>query len=80
VTAPTAAVSSGIPLRLLGWVYDETADMILGHFTDAPASDDPNPAAFAPTLRYVVAMEVIGSEVYPLDEPPVRPVPEPDPA
>ncbi|WNV90320.1 hypothetical protein [Umezawaea sp. Da 62-37] len=64
----TARVPSGVSLRLLGWEYDEAADMILGVFTDAPAPDDTNPAGFQPSLRYIVALEVIASEIQPLDE------------
>ncbi|ONI83507.1 hypothetical protein ALI22I_33990 [Saccharothrix sp. ALI-22-I] len=69
-----------MPLRLLGWEYDHAADMILGVFTDAPAADDPNPAAFQPALRYVVALEVIASEIHALAEQPESPAPEPAPA
>ncbi|MCX2949945.1 hypothetical protein [Lentzea sp. NEAU-D7] len=65
---------------MLGWEYDQAADMILGIFTDAPKVDDPNPAAFQPALRYVVALAVIASEIHPLDEQPADPAPEPDPA
>ncbi|XVV02756.1 hypothetical protein ACQPW3_36215 [Actinosynnema sp. CA-248983] len=80
MTTPNTAAMPGVPLRLLGWEYDEVANMILGHFTDAPAATDPNPAAFQPALRYVVALEVIASEIHPLVERPVAPAPEPDPA
>ena len=68
MTTPNASALPGVPLRLLGWEYDQAADMILDIFTDAPAADDPNPAAFQPALRYVVALEVIASEIHPLIE------------
>ncbi|WP_394615875.1 hypothetical protein JNUCC0626_40095 [Lentzea sp. JNUCC 0626] len=80
MTNPNTSTAAGVPLRLLGWEYDQAADMILGIFTDAPAANDPNPAAFQPTLRYVVALEVIASEIHPLDEQPAAPAPEPDSA
>lgn len=80
LTNPTVGSSSGVTLRLQRWEYDEAADLILGVFTDAPEPNDPNPAGFAPTLRYVVALEVIASEIHPLDELPIDPAPEPNPA
>ncbi|WP_367135776.1 hypothetical protein [Saccharothrix sp. HUAS TT1] len=79
-TDPSTAAAPGVPLRPLSWAYDEAAGMILGTFTDGPLDDDPDPVAFRPSLRYVVALEVIASETHPLDEPPVDPAPEPDPA
>lgn len=66
-----------IPLRLLGWAYEEDENRVVAKFCDVPRDDDPDPVNFQPTRFFTIEWlpQSTDSEVRILALPPTPPPP-----